>query len=140
MSTNNSSPPTASQATTHDKPSTLSLPSIPLFTKLIEYALETPPRIAIRDVQAKLEITHLQLLTDTLSLLGRLRKELGIVKAVQPGKEICISVLAAGGYEFAIAVLATVALGAAAVPLCMLLAICVFSPFLSSLVAPCPND
>lgn len=95
----------------------LILPSTPLFNRLLRFAHEEPPRTAIRDILANIEATHLQLLVDILVLRKRLQRELGI-EQIKPGEEVYVVILAAGGYEYAVAMLAVLAFGAAAVPLC----------------------
>jgi malonyl-CoA/methylmalonyl-CoA synthetase len=46
---------------------------------------------------------------------------LDTLEALEKGEEVYIGVLAGGGYEFAVGILAVLAIGAAAVPLCMFL-------------------
>ena len=95
------------------------LPAFPLFTRLLTTANRKPTSIAVRDVNLKSESTYPQLLTDILSL----RRSIGGVlnadthRQLQNGEEVFIVVVAPGGYEFTVAVLAILALGAAVVPL-----------------------
>lgn len=105
-----------SRTTGEAKDGDLDLPSYPLFTRLFEHAQLEPPRTVIRDNLLGTETTYRQLLLDTLALRKRLQIELG-VSHVPRGHEVYIAVLAAGGHEFAVAVLAVLALGAAVVPL-----------------------
>jgi malonyl-CoA/methylmalonyl-CoA synthetase len=95
-------------------------PNSPLFGKLVQYAHQQPPRVVIRDVVAGIQKTHLELLTDVLALSQTIRATLG---PAAPGREnegttICtVGLLAPGGYEYVVAFLAIVAVGACVVPL-----------------------
>jgi malonyl-CoA/methylmalonyl-CoA synthetase len=86
---------------------------------LLRLANRQPPRIAIRDVRANLEKTYLELLSDVIAFREAISRTLQpkTVEAISNGEEIYIAVLAPGGYEFAVAVLAVLALGAAVVPM-----------------------
>jgi malonyl-CoA/methylmalonyl-CoA synthetase len=66
-----------------------------------------------------LEATHLQLLTDVLALRQRLLTSLSshVRSALDRREEIYIAVLAPGGYEYTVAMLAALATNAAVVPL-----------------------
>jgi malonyl-CoA/methylmalonyl-CoA synthetase len=77
------------------------LPLSPFFTRLLRHARRKPPRPAIRDAHLGLEKT---LKRETLEALGR-------------GEEVYISLVAAGGYEYAVGFVAIAALGAAVVPI-----------------------
>lgn len=94
------------------------LPADPLFTRLLTLANRPNPGPAIRDVNAGIERTAAQLLSDTLNLRRVLRAGLTeeTLKDLQNGQEVYISLLAPGGYEFAVGILAIMALGAAASP------------------------
>ena len=94
------------------------LPADPLFTRLLTLAHRPNPRPAIRDVNAGLERTAAQLLSDVLILRRVLRDSLTAqtVDDLQSGREVYVSILAPGGYEFVVGVLAIMALGAAASP------------------------
>ncbi|EXJ89234.1 hypothetical protein A1O3_02300 [Capronia epimyces CBS 606.96] len=94
------------------------LPADPLFTRLLTLAHRSNPPPAIRDVNAGIERTAAQLLSDVLRLRRVLTSALTAqtVDDLARGKEVYISILAPGGYEFAVAVLAVMALGAAASP------------------------
>jgi malonyl-CoA/methylmalonyl-CoA synthetase len=76
--------------------------------------------MAIRDVVAGVEKTYEDLLGDALSLRAEIERTLNphVLKQLQRDEEVFIGVLAAGGYEFAVAVVATLAIGAAVVPMC----------------------
>ncbi|KAI5370711.1 Putative AMP-dependent synthetase/ligase, AMP-binding, AMP-binding enzyme domain, ANL [Septoria linicola] len=95
------------------------LPCHPLFARLVRSAHETPPRLCVRDDNTGVEATHLQLLTDVLSFRERLRQSLSsdTLKALDERQEVYLAILAPGGYEFTVAILAALALGAAVVPM-----------------------
>jgi malonyl-CoA/methylmalonyl-CoA synthetase len=102
------------------------LPFNPLFNRLIRFAHESPPRLCIRDLNTDLSATHLQLLNDVLSYRDYIWESLGAstrrsLCRRQGGEEVYVAILAAGGYEFAVATLAALALGAAVVPLTVVL-------------------
>lgn len=93
-------------------------PADPLFTRLVTLANRPIPRPAIRDINAGIERTAAQLLSDVLNLRRILRATLTTqtLEDLHNGREVFISLLAPGGYEFAVGVLAIMALGAAASP------------------------
>ncbi|KAF2399458.1 acetyl-CoA synthetase-like protein [Trichodelitschia bisporula] len=95
------------------------LPCSPLFSRLLRLAHRQPPKLAIRDAREKIERNHWELLSDVLALREVIKTALGEARvgALQNGEEVYIAVLAPGGYEYTIAVLAVLALGAAVVPL-----------------------
>jgi malonyl-CoA/methylmalonyl-CoA synthetase len=74
---------------------------------------------AIRDVRLGVEKTHGELLEDVLNLRHFIESSLDplILRRIETGDEIFIGILAAGGYEFNVAILAVLAMGAAAVPM-----------------------
>ncbi|KAK0257973.1 hypothetical protein LTR35_007447 [Friedmanniomyces endolithicus] len=90
-----------------------------LFSRLIRFAHGSPPRLCIRDDNTGEEATHLQLLSDVLALRERVRSQLSteVQAALDQNDEVYIAVLAAGGYEYAVAMLAVLSLGAAVVPM-----------------------
>lgn len=94
------------------------LPADPLFTRLLTLAHQPNARPAIRDVNAGIEKTAAELLVDILRLRSVFRRTFTrqILDDLQNGREVYISLLAPGGYEFAVGVLAILALGAAASP------------------------
>jgi malonyl-CoA/methylmalonyl-CoA synthetase len=94
-------------------------PNAPLFSTLLRFATRKPPRIAIRDVNLGIERTHAQLLPDVLALRRQIQNRLSPVTQakLRKGQELFIALLAPGGYEYTVAFLAILALGAAAVPL-----------------------
>jgi len=95
-------------------------PNTPFFSKLIRHARRN--RLAIRDVNMGIEKTYGDVLSDALTLRQVIKNQLdsSAIKALEAGSEVYIGVLSAGGYEFTVAMLAVLALGAAAVPMSML--------------------
>ncbi|KAJ4986238.1 AMP-binding enzyme [Stagonosporopsis vannaccii] len=95
------------------------LPNTPLFSRLLRYASRTPARIAIDDVRSKHQATHLELLSDVLALRETVANALDAdtLAALHRRDEVYIAIVAAGGYEYTVAMLAVLALGAAAVPI-----------------------
>ena len=95
------------------------LPNSPLFAKLLRYAHRRPQRHAVRDFNAGVEKTHLQLLTDVISLRRVIESTIShsVRASLQSGEDVYMSILAPGGYEYTVAFLAILAIGAAAVPL-----------------------
>ena len=95
------------------------LPNSPFFSRLLRFAHEEVPRLAVRDVNTKAEKTYLELLTDVLAVRSALRRSLRdeTIEELSKGDEIYIGVIAPGGYEFSVAMLAVLALGAAVVPM-----------------------
>jgi malonyl-CoA/methylmalonyl-CoA synthetase len=94
------------------------LPNSPLFGKLIRHARRD--RLAVRDLQLGLEKTYGDLLDAVLSFREVVNASLppATKTALEQGGEVYIGVLAAGGWEFTVAVLTVLALGAAVVPMC----------------------
>lgn len=90
-----------------------------MFDRLLRLAHQTPPKIVIRDARANIARTHAQLLSDVLSLRETLIQTLDrqTRDALDRGDDVYIAVLSLGTYEYAVAVLAILAAGAAAVPL-----------------------
>lgn len=95
------------------------LPNVPIFDRLLRFAHRQPPRAAIRDLNAGVEKTYLQLLTDALALRRALRESLTPVtqRQLDEDQEVYIALIAPGGYEYAVAFIAILALGAAVVPI-----------------------
>lgn len=93
------------------------LPASPFFGKLLRHAHRK--RIAVRDLNLGVEKTYGDALADALSLRMVLENTLdcSVLDRLAQGDEIYIGVLAAGGYEFTVAMLAVLAIGAAAVPM-----------------------
>jgi malonyl-CoA/methylmalonyl-CoA synthetase len=94
-------------------------PNSPLFSRLLRHAHRK--RTAIRDLGLKVEKTYEELLSDVLGLRQVLQDSLDsdTRRALERGDEIYIGVLAGGGYEFTVGILAVLAIRAAAVPMCM---------------------
>ncbi|KAL4919230.1 hypothetical protein BDW62DRAFT_217084 [Aspergillus aurantiobrunneus] len=95
------------------------LPNWSFFDKLLRYAHRRPPQTAVRDLNAGLEKTYLQLLTDALALRRALRDSLSpsTQRDLDNDQEVFIALIAPGGYEYAVAFTAILALGAAVVPI-----------------------
>lgn len=94
-------------------------PCSPAFNRLVRFAHCSPPRLCIRDDNTGIEATHVQLLTDVLAFRQRIWENLSqdVQRALEQRQEIYIAIIAAGGYEFAVSILAALALGAAVVPM-----------------------
>lgn len=95
----------------------------PLFGRLLRLAHQDPHRAVIRDLNLQCEKTLLEILSDVLALRKTLQDTINpsTVKAIERGEEVYVAILSAGGYEFTVAILAVLALGAAAVPMTTLL-------------------
>jgi malonyl-CoA/methylmalonyl-CoA synthetase len=93
------------------------LPNSPFFSKLLRHARRN--RVAVRDVNLGVEKTYGDVLADALALRMVLESTLDrrIVESLAKDEEVYIGVLAPGGYEFTVAMLAVLAIGAAAVPM-----------------------
>ena len=94
------------------------LPNSPFFTKLLRHAHRR--RVAIRDRNHDdVPKTYGELLSDALALRSVMESKLSsdIRAKLRRGDEVYIGVLAAGGYEFAVAMIAVLAIGAAVVPM-----------------------
>jgi len=94
------------------------LPNSPLFGKLIRHARRD--RIALRDLGLNVEKTYAELLDAVLAFRKVVSASLcsDVCERLRNGDEVYIGVLAGGGFEFTVAMLAVLALGAAAVPMC----------------------
>ena len=97
------------------------LPAHPFFNRLVRFANATPPRTCVRDANPStpIDYTHIQLLTDALAFRERIWDSLSpdAKGALERREEVYIAVLAAGGYEYTVSILAALALGAAVVPM-----------------------
>ena len=95
------------------------LPAHPFFNRMVRFAHAVPPRVCIRDDNTGFEATHLQILTDVLAFRTRIWDSLSsaVRKQLDDRQEVYIAVLAPGGYEYTVAMLAALALGAAVVPM-----------------------
>jgi len=100
------------------------LPNSPLFGKLIRHARRE--RVAVRDLQLGLEKTYGDLLDAVLTFREVVGASLtpSTRTALENGDEVYIGVLAAGGWEFTVAVLTVLALGAAVIPMCKSIVTC----------------
>lgn len=98
------------------------LPNTPMISQILRHALYGG-RLAVRDVNTGVEKTYAELITDVVHLRNHVeaRLSLAVRKALEEGEEVYIGVLAAGGYEYVVAFLAVMALGAAIVPMSELL-------------------
>jgi malonyl-CoA/methylmalonyl-CoA synthetase len=94
------------------------LPNSPLFGKLIRHARRG--RVALRDGAPGVEKTYAELLDAVLAFRKVVDAALSsdARTRLRRGEEVYIGVLAAGGFEFTVAMLTILALGAAAVPMC----------------------
>lgn len=99
------------------------LPASPFFNRLVRFANAVPPRLCVRDDNTGFEATHVQLLTDVLAFRNRIQDGLSpaVQRQLDDREEVFIAVLAAGGYEYTVAMLAALALGAAVVPMTVML-------------------
>ncbi|XEU97339.1 hypothetical protein FSHL1_002625 [Fusarium sambucinum] len=99
----------------HDGPHVL--PNNPLFTRLLRHAHRN--YLAITDRELGVSKTYLELLDTVLAFREVVRAALPshVVDQLNNGEELYVGVLSAGGYEFTVAVLTVLALGAAVVPM-----------------------
>ncbi|KAG8665350.1 hypothetical protein FPOAC1_010145 [Fusarium poae] len=99
----------------HDGPHVL--PNNPLFTRLLRHAHRN--YIAITDRELGVSKTYGELLDVVLAFREVVQAALPsqVIDQLNHGEEVYVGVLAAGGYEFAVAVLTVLALGAALVPM-----------------------
>jgi acyl-CoA synthetase (AMP-forming)/AMP-acid ligase II len=95
------------------------LPNLPFFHKLLRYSQRKPSRTAVRDVNAGLEKTYHDVLSDALALRAELEKTLSqkTLRDLSEDKEVYIGLLAPGGYEYTVGFIAILAMGAAVVPM-----------------------
>lgn len=95
------------------------LPNFSIFNRLLFFA-GNRDNLVVNDVTNGLKATHRQLLSDVLHLRNALQARLDpdTRRRLLQGDEIAINLLASGGYEFATAFLALLALGAVIVPIC----------------------
>ena len=92
-------------------------PNSSLFGHLFRHAARK--RNAIRDLRLGIERDYEQLLSDVLALRKKLKDSLDLptIHSLERREEVYIGILSGGGYEFSVAILAVLALGAAAVPM-----------------------
>lgn len=93
----------------------LVLPCDPLFTRLLVLANRYEQRPAIRDVNLGIERNAAELLSDAITLRQSIRSSLTpkTLHELDQGAEVYVTLLAPGGYEFAVGILAILALGTA---------------------------
>ncbi|CEI38441.1 unnamed protein product [Fusarium venenatum] len=99
----------------HDGPHVL--PNNPLFTRLLRHAHRN--YLAITDRELGVSKTYGELLDTVLAFREVVRAALPseVIDQLSNGEEVYVGVLSAGGYEFTVAVLTVLALGAAVVPM-----------------------
>ena len=96
-------------------------PAFPLFNRILEWAHRKPDSVVIDDVTGGYrDATHIRLLTDVLRLRDVFRGSLTnkTLRRLAAGEDVCITLLAPGGYEYTVGFLAILAIGAIIVPLC----------------------
>ena len=101
---------------THHGPNVL--PNSPFFTKLLRHAHRG--RVAVRDRNDQdVSKSYGNLLADALALRSVMERILSseVMTRLKRGDEVYIGVLAAGGYEFSVAMVTALAIGAAVVPM-----------------------
>lgn len=93
------------------------LPNDPFFARLLRHA--SRGRILVRDLELGCTKTYGDALADAVALRSRMEKQLSpdAKRRLNNGEEVFFGVLAPGGYEFTVAVLAVLATGAAVVPM-----------------------
>ena len=94
------------------------LPNSPFFTRLLRHAHRK--RIAVRDRNDQdIRKTYGDVLSDALALRSIAEQTLShsTRRKLKRGEEVYIGILAAGGYDFTVAMIAVLAMGAAAVPM-----------------------
>ena len=94
------------------------LPNSPFFTRLLRHAHRE--RIAVRDRNDQdIRKTYGDVLSDALALRSIIEQTLSDSSRIRlkRGEEVYIGILAAGGYDFTVAMIAVLAMGAAAVPM-----------------------
>jgi hypothetical protein len=99
------------------------LPNCPLFTKLLRFARRN--HLAIRDNILQVERSYGDLLADVLAYRAYLESSLNkdVLQRIERNEEVYVGILAAGGYEFTVGILAVIALGAAVVPMSMMISL-----------------
>ncbi|KAF2127140.1 acetyl-CoA synthetase-like protein [Dothidotthia symphoricarpi CBS 119687] len=94
------------------------LPNTLIFGRLLRYASRTPARVVIDDVRSNHLRTRLELLSDVLALRETMLNTFGksTMESLQRREEVFIVIVAAGGYEYTVAMHAVLALGAPVTP------------------------
>ena len=100
----------------------LVFPDLLYFSRLIRLAYRED-LIAVKDLTFGYTASYAELLTDALHFRNVLRRTLtpAVVERIDNNEEIFVNLLGPGGYEFTVAFLALMALGAVIVPICMLI-------------------
>ncbi|KAJ5135243.1 uncharacterized protein N7515_004521 [Penicillium bovifimosum] len=95
------------------------LPNVPFFHRLLRYAQRRPSPLVVRDLNAGVEKTYHDLLSDVLSLRKVLEATLSpeVRRDLMADREVYIGLLAPGGYEYTVGFVAILAIGAAVVPM-----------------------
>ncbi len=95
-------------------------PDLLYFSRLIRLAYKED-LIAVKDLTFGYTASYAQLLTDALHFRNVLRRALNpaVVERIDNSEEVFVNLLGPGGYEFTVAFLALMALGAVIVPICM---------------------
>jgi malonyl-CoA/methylmalonyl-CoA synthetase len=94
------------------------LPNNPFFIRLLRHAHRD--RIVVRDRNDHdMSKTYGELICDALAVRSALQQQLShdVQLKLKRGEEVYIGVLAAGSYQFAVAMVAGLAIGAAVVPM-----------------------
>ena len=93
------------------------LPNTAFLAQLLRHAHRG--LVAIRDDNAGIERSYAQLIADALAVRTVLSRSVPsrALEEIERGQEVFLGVLAPGGYEYAVAVVAVYALGAAVVPI-----------------------
>lgn len=93
-------------------------PNFFYFSKLVRLA-HKPNLLAVKDITFGYTATYRQLLTDVLHFRNILRQTLdaSVIAKIDRDEEVFMNLLGPGGYEFTVAFLALMALGAVVVPI-----------------------
>lgn len=94
------------------------LPNFVFLCELLRHAHRK--RQAVKDVRANVERSYADLILDALSLRAVIEESLSKdvkERLAEQQEEVCIGVLAPGGYEYAVAIVAVWSMGAVVVPM-----------------------
>lgn len=94
-------------------------PNFYFFSRLVRLSYKKG-LVAVTDLTFGYSATYAQLLTDVLNLRNVLRSTFSpeVVARLDRDEEVFVNLLGPGGYEFTVAFLALMALGAVSVPIC----------------------
>lgn len=94
-------------------------PNFFFFSRLVRLSYKTE-LLAVKDLTCGYNATYAQLLTDVLNFRNVLRSRLdpSVIAKLDRDEEVFINLLGPGGYEFTVAFLALIALGAVIVTIC----------------------